>query len=215
MATYVNDTFTDTALVALPSHVGETGATWAYNTANAATLVISDANRVRPDTIGNGYAYASGVPASADYDVTATIRKFSSVGTATNIGIVGRSSTGVATFYYAHYNDGAAQWQLARLITGGNSTLGSAAQALTLGQDYVLKLRMVGSAISLYVDGVLTIGPITNTEITQVGLGGVKCGGGTATATNSTGYHIDNFSVIDAPVATGGNAGTMLTMGIG
>lgn len=206
MATFVTDTFTDASGTAITAHVGELGATWAYNTANAASFVISDANRCRPNSTGNGYAYASGTPASADYDVTAVVRKFSSVGTATNIGLVARSSTGAATFYYAQYNDGAAQWQLGKLVSGGNTALGTGfSQALTLNTDYTLTLRVQGSSISLYVDGVLRVGPATDSTITAAGRAGIKCGGNTTTASNTTGYHLDTFGVADIP--GGGSTG--------
>lgn len=217
MATFVSDTFTDTAAVDLSAHVGETGATWAYNTANVASFVISNANRVRPNAVGNGYAQASGAPSSADYEVSALVRKFSSVGTATVIGISARSSAVQATMYYAQYNDGAAQWQMGKLVNGANTTLGTAfSQALTLGQDYTLTLRVQGTAISLYVDTVLRVGPSTDASIATTGLAGVKCGGNTTTASDSTGYHLDTFLVADiAAAAGGGGAANMTMMGVG
>jgi hypothetical protein len=199
MAIFVQDSFTDTAAVALASHTPEVGGPWVLHPSNAAGFEISDANRVRPNLIGNGYAYATGTPGT-DYDVKADFRKRSSVGTGTQFGITGRMSTTVVTMYYLHYNDGAAQWQMGRVVTGGNATLGTFAQALTIDQNYAITLRMQGTAISAYIDGVLRIGPITDANIAAAGKGGIKSAGSVATASNTTGYHIDKFLAQDIPV---------------
>jgi hypothetical protein len=201
MTTYVTDPFTDTAGVDLPSHSPSLGGPWVYHPNNTALFCITNANRVRQNLNGTALAYATGTPASADYDVSAVLRKLSGgLGSASSMGIAGRSSTSVFTQYYLSYNDGAAQWQLGKVVSSANTVLGSFAQGLTLNQDYAIVLRMVGTAISGYLDGVLLIGPITDASIAVAGKGMIRASGNLPVSSDTTGYHLDNFSVDSIPV---------------
>jgi hypothetical protein len=84
-----------------------------------------------------------------------------------------------------------------------------------LNQDYTVVLRMQGTAISVYIDTVLRIGPVTDANIAPVGTAAVRCGGNATVATDSTGYHLDTFTAADIPAAGGGGAQNMLMMGVG
>lgn len=199
MATFVTDSFTDTSGTNIESHTGEVGATWVEHTALAGgQLVISDANRVRSNSSTADMVYASGLPASADYSVFGTI-VMRSDNNGSAMGICGRLATGADTCYLFRYNtSGTNQWQLLRLSGGASSTIQAVNATITVDQAYAIELRMTGSTIEGYVDGVLTCSG-TNSDVTAAGRAGIRTAG---TASNTAGVHLDNFSAADPAAAT-------------
>jgi hypothetical protein len=194
LAIFVSDTFTDTAATALTAHTGEVGATWT-NQVGAGSTVISSSNRLRCN--GAAHHYASGSPASADYDVQADFHCL----TLTNVaGICGRSRTDVNTNYAATYNSTAATpcWELRKTITGANTILASYNETLTASQTYVCKLEMRGSTLKVYIDGVERCSS-SDGDITAAGFAGIRNISGSAG--NLTGVHLDNYSAEDAPAS--------------
>jgi hypothetical protein len=211
MATFVSDSFTDTSGTALASHTGETGATWTKSAiSGTGALEISNANRCRHD--GNAstlWYYASGTPINANYDVQATVRFLSDVDSQN--GVSGRMSTSVDTMYIAFYNTNAtANFDLYKVVAGSYTQLGTYADALSAGNERVLLLRMDGDQISVYIDAVLRIGPITDTGVTVANRAGIRAYN---VASDTTGLHIDTFSATDI-VAAGGSVGSGLTTGL-
>src|SRR4028118_1385688 len=101
MALVVQDTFAGTPAVAITSRAGEVGATWTRHPSYSTDFSISSLNRARSAVLSADYA--SGVPASAEYDVQAD---FVMVDSATNstVGICGRMDTAANTFYHVRYN---------------------------------------------------------------------------------------------------------------
>lgn len=190
MAIFVSDTFTDTSGTALPSHTGETGATWTRHGSYAADIVVSDANRAR----GTGTAalnYASGTPASAEYDVEADLRCVSNL---SFNGVCGRVATGADTTYIARFFN-ANGWQLLKLVAGVATTLGTDTTdgtTLTVGSTYALKLEIRNAAKKLFIGGAERLSSADN-AITAAGQSGVRGSGGS----NTTGYHLDNYVATD------------------
>ena len=192
MAAFTTDTFTDTAGVLLENHTGETGATWTKNPAfGTGSAAISNANRVRGNAT-NGVYYASGTPASADYDVEADLTVLSGVSSA---GIAGRMSVAAATYYLFDYEFGTSQWKLYTVVNGATQNTTTFTQTLTNGVTYHMRLALRGSQITCYVNGVQVI-QITDSNITAAGRAGIFFG---AATTDSTGYHLDNLNA--APTA--------------
>src|SRR5690242_14262483 len=77
-AKFIEDTFsTGSSGDNLNTHTGETGATWTKNptVVGGSDMVLTDAGRVIPAGSTKGSYYASGTPASAEYDVQATVRR--------------------------------------------------------------------------------------------------------------------------------------------
>lgn len=181
---FVTDSFTDADNTLLSAHTGELGATWTkkwYSSFNA--KIIS--NQLRSAYL-NCTWYASGTPASAEYDVEA---KYVSglIGPNDFIGPAGRMSTTADTFYTA----GAA-------YTGGYKLLKCVAESFTLLGSYgtsagntVVKLEIRDAAKKLYVDGVERVSSSDN-AITAAG----KAGFYNYDQYNS-GLLIDNFSASD------------------
>lgn len=186
MSQFVKDSFTDTAGTALSAHTGETGATWTAVPTFSAAAVITSAGRVRGNGT-NALWEASGVPASADYDVEADVYVAS---LANQAGILGRCSTTAATYYLLYYDSGAAVWRLYVIVNGATAANFSFAQTLTVGQTYHLHLMMRGSQIMAFANGV-QIFNVTDTNISAAGRAGVFF---SAADTDTTGLHLDNFS---------------------
>lgn len=204
MATFVNDTFTDASGTLLEAHTGEVGATWLKNTSFAAgSLAISSANRCRDNTASAGASVytASGTPPGADYSVFGDIACVSLVGEA---GVFGRSSTTGTAWYWARYMAATTQWELLVDLT----SLGTFPQTLTPGTTSALELRMAGTAIGLYVDGVLRVSA-TNSAHAGAGLAGAWG----SNATNTTGIHLDNFRA-DTPASYVAGVASVVTTGL-
>lgn len=197
MAVFVNDTMTGTAGTVLSAHTGETGASWtlhsSYGTGQA---VLTDANRVRSNNLNQALYYASGTPASADYDVEVDMRIFSLIA-ATQDGPCGRINTSLNTMYYFRYRPDPTVWEIGKLVGGTSTILGSYTHVPTVGNTYHVKLEMRGTTLKGYIDGVLQI-TATDSAITAAGRAGIRWL--EASASNTTGIHFDNFSATDPAV---------------
>ncbi|NMC75391.1 MAG: hypothetical protein GYA56_13690 [Geobacteraceae bacterium] len=182
---FVTDTFTDANGTSVVSHTGELGASWTRQTGYEYDAVIQNgrlAGYLATATAG----YASGVPGSPDYSVSADLYVVSDTSGRLS-GVTGRASTSAFTFYLARYLRGSG-WQLFKYVGGTFTQLGSSvAQPLTLGATYRMELRMSGNVISLYVDGQLLITQI-DSAISAAGRAGYRL-----TGTPTTGYHLDNL----------------------
>lgn len=141
--------------------------------------------------------YSSAAPINANYTVNADVY-VASVLPGDLIGVVGRldplNSSG--TFYAAVYDQSTGSWTLYSVVSSSKVSLGSSAQTLTAGTTYRLALDMTGPTIRLLVNGVQQVS-VTNTAITAAGRSGVAMGFGatSTTATDTTGMHLDNFTV--------------------
>lgn len=192
---FVSDTFTGVSGTDLESHTGEIGATWAQQPfSNHVHLQISDANRAR---IANaeasfGQVLASGLPDSAEYDVRADV-VVKSMGSTDSIGIVARADAAgpSPTYYIAALTQSGNTWDLVKSVAGSFSTLASVAAGVSAGETHSLLLSMRSQQKSVYVDGQLRIGTVDD-SITAAGQVGIGLGG-SGTASDSTGVHLDNF----------------------
>ena len=196
-----SDSFTGTAGATLQSRAGEIGATWTKHAISGTTdAVVTNAGRIRKNgTTSGALYYSSAVPASADYKVEADVYVATSVSNDL-IGIVGRLDPAIAngTFYAAVYDRSSQMWTLGSIVNGTSSVLGqSSAQPLMAGATYRLALDMTGPTIRLLVDGVQQVS-VVNAAITTPGRGGVLTGFGAAstTVTDTTGMHLDNFTLV-------------------
>ncbi len=212
MANFVVDTFTDTDATALTSHTGETGATWAKNTAtNAVASPVITTNRVHGAQAADQIVYASGTPGSADYSVTCDMNlPAGSFGTDT--GVVGRSSTSAFTMYAVVRQAG--QWRLVRMSAGSGLTIGSLVSMTNVTSvTYRITLTMTGTTISGYVQrlsdnwyltataNVWQPSPVaftsgTNSDISTAGKAGLWIFGNDS---GSSGAQWDNFQAGDFP----------------
>lgn len=153
MGQFVLDTFTDTNGVAISSHTGETGATWAALTGNADTPTIQS-NALDPGTgsTANGLWYASGTPASADYTVTAEV--LFNNGTAAIAGPGARLSTSAQTGYFGFlFNNGTHKFATYKYVSGVLTLIAGTGNTptITSGVTYTITLDVSGTTVALRV----------------------------------------------------------------
>lgn len=190
-----SDTFTDTAGTSLASHTPDTGGSWTLHSSYTGSAAISDANRVRSNSTAISVYYHSVSPPGADYPVSADIYALTLPTAPHGTGIVGRLDTASDTYYRARYNAQALEWQLHKVVSGVTTQLGSGyGQTISTSTPYRLTLQMSGTSISLLVDGVTRVGPITDSAISAAGKAGVHFTSNTSASTNTTGVHLDNFT---------------------
>ncbi len=203
MAQFAVDTFTGTSGTELSTY----SANWVKPSySGSSNWVISDANRARCEGANSTY-YNTGAPASADYTVKVDVYIASDA--AATPGVCGRLDTSAQTYYHARaarVNSTTLNWELYKRVVGTFTQLGSSiSQTIAVGNSYELKLSMVGTTIELYDEGggSATISA-TDSAITAAGYSGLRENN---TSTNSSRYHIDNFSADDV-----GGSATDLTI---
>lgn len=160
------------------AHIGVQGQ-YAQNLSNIAAAVYR--------CIGSAYA-----PSSADYDVFADIAKL----TGTNLcemSVLGRVDATASTYYMGGYKHGTG-YRLFKLVAGVATQLGSTVAHTLTSTPEQIKLRMVGDQISLLVDGVVTIGPVTDSSITAAGTAGIYLFNMRETGVADAGS-LDNFDI--------------------
>jgi hypothetical protein len=188
--TFVLDTFTGTDGTVLSSHVGETGATWDFRDGYTDVASIKS-NRLWAASLT--HYFASGIPASADYEVSADIYIASQLSGGV-AGVAIRSRTKSDISYTGHFGMSGASAFCYILGYPGAGGIGFAGVATpSVGSTHTLKLKAQGTALSLYWDGALVVGPVTNTGYLTAGRAGVIIGGGSST----TGFHLDNITAVD------------------
>lgn len=205
MANFVFDSFTGNTLNDVTTHTGEAGATWTRHATYPSGASSLENNELQGATFNDSIYYASGMPATAEYDVTAPLHYITS-GTEPAGGVVGRVDTASGTMYGAEHYDGA--WYLFKLVAGTRTTLGSYTQAMTVGSTYVMKLEIRDGAKKLFIDGVERISSADN-SITAAGKAGIKLYKGTAITALSDFTATDVVVAATATTLSGPSSGTV------
>lgn len=182
---FANDTFTDTNNTALEAHVSDSGHAWTKHSSSASGAKINS-NRTSGDVDSSLALYYSAVtPASADYDVTATITLVTANVALTSV--AGRISTSANTCYFARYQGASTRYEIFKTVAGSSTVIGTYSVTESNGDVRTLRLSMVGTSIRLYVDGVLRISA-TDSAITAAGKPGIRFGDVASSTT------LDNWS---------------------
>lgn len=193
MTQFASDLFTAADGTGLSTY----SASWARGTGGGTVALLG--NRARQSGTTTAVYVYTGTPAPGpDYDVSATIYIGSTSG-APSVGVCGRmASVDEFTFYQARITLGAGI-VLARFVGNSATTLATVAYAPVLGAEPKLTLRMRGDQLSVLLDDVVVIGPITDTEIAGAGYAGIRFA-----SSSTTSVHLDNFdaSTPDAAGAT-------------
>jgi hypothetical protein len=161
----IADNFAGTVGTTLASHVTNYGQSWvkAWTSAWSGTISLTGSNSgtmTGGSVLGAGY-YVNVIPSSWDYTVSGSC----SLSTAGDqCSMIGRASTGVLTFYQASFLNGTGVG-LYKYVNGTSTQLGSTYSGVTSG-THTIALRMVGTQISVLVDGTQQIGPITDSAVT-------------------------------------------------
>ena len=174
---FLTDTFTDSDNVALVSHTGELGGTWTKHSSYVTGASSITSNRTRAGNGNNSLAYASGAPATVEYDVSATFRCISTTLSSNGCGIAARIDTAANTMYFVRISSAAGgTWSMNELVAGSNTVLGATfLQVPVAGQDYAVILKVRDAVKEFWLDGVLRSSS-TNNNITAKGVVGVRTG---------------------------------------
>lgn len=200
-------TFTAADGTTLEAYAVGSELTWTENTAyTTGNVIISDANRGRTDTTNTSFLYVDNfTPANYNYDVECTVRVVTlPTSNSTYLGVGGRAASTIASGgYIAWLVKSASSWQIV-LGLFGTSTLATVnITAPVAGSSYQLKLNMRDHIINCYWDGTKVISYNAGSgRITAVGNPTLFMDGATSFLSNSTGFHIDDYTVTDAPTPT-------------
>jgi hypothetical protein len=192
MTQLVSDTFTGTSGDNLTTY----DANWVKHTSYIGNFGITGSTRVRPLESASGCCYYyNSAPPSADYSVSVGVVRRDAGTANTSFGPVARVNTAANTMYAARWVRQSTRWELIKLVGGTATGLGTNyTQDLTVDQEYVCTLICDGDQISVEIDGVLRIGPVTDTAITAAGFPGIRESSSVGVST-TVGVHGDNFSV--------------------
>ncbi len=186
MTVFVSDSFTNTDGTLLATH----NADWSYHSSWAASANprIGSNACVGGDVATSPAVVVRSAASTADYDVSATVTQLSTSAVG-NAGVVARMRLDQPTGYMARYryNTGV------QLFVFNNSTtatqLGSTVSGnLSNGGTMRLLLRCSGNQISVYKDGSLIIGPITDNTVSAANRPGIWIYG-----TSTVGCSLDSW----------------------
>jgi hypothetical protein len=188
MATFVDDTFTDTNGTDITLHTGETGATWTAHPSSAGTMQHIDSNALHDQGTSNNIAYASGTPAGVEYTVSANATWATAVGFT---GLCARMDTSANTFYMYRATNGTTM-ELFKRIAGTFTSLGTATVTALNGTTHDCLFECKDATKKGFHDGVEILSS-TDNAITAAGRAGVRGNGSSATV----GAHLNNFTATD------------------
>lgn len=195
---FASDNFAGTGATELAAY----NAAWSKQTSFATSAVIGiDGQYFNAATAGAYAVYQhSASPASADYSVFGDVKRIG--GTATpQMGVAGRMQSGAGTFYSSIHFHSLNSTRLYVWVAGTPTQIGSSySNTLTTGVAQTHELRMTGSTIELYIDGVQRISAADST-ITTAGKAGIIGRDMRDSGVADTGS-IDNWSAVDAVSAT-------------
>lgn len=197
MSDFLVDTFTDPDGYSLgpvtTEHTGETGASW-----DSGGFFVIQSNRVW-SAVG-GVSFASGTPASTEYDVIFLLYVASKTG---DVGVHARMTVpNNETYYLARHTFASDTWDLVKANAASYTTLGTFVQSLTVGQTYTVKLEIREASKKLYVDGVEIISSADN-AVTSAGHVALRA----SAVSSSTGGHFASITGTNA-AAPAPSAGT-------
>lgn len=200
---FASDLFSGATGGYLYQHAPEKGGNWAgYDGGGQTRVFIGSSNDIWGDSTSGSHVLSL-APVEPDVMVEADIRQLSSVPNQL-MGVIARAQTGSTSFYFAEYSKPLGAFRIGKKIDGGSSIpiVVSDPFILQNGQLYHIIFTVVGSTLTLWVDGV-QISQATDTDITTSGKVGVRLGGAATSVT--TGMHLDSFKasfITPLPVAT-------------
>ncbi len=149
---YVSDTFTGTDTTALPSHTGETGATWTNIGGSSAIEIVS--NRIRNTTAGLSEAYASGTHIDGEADLDVDVDYFAQTAASVSYAAVRVKGTTASQTGYGLFWD-AGKWSIYE-----GAAVRASGSAFTVNNTTTYHVRGTfrksgtDMIVTLYVDGV-------------------------------------------------------------
>lgn len=189
--------FANQSFTAADGTTVQTLANMVKHTASQFDAVVTS-NRARSSSATGGTIlyYDSRTPPSADYAVHASLalladNNSSSAGPFVRLSTTG-ADVGHITGYWANYTTSGDFLELRKYVGGGGAS--QVLASVTIPIPTIVEIEAVGSTLSVYADGVLVLGPITDaTPIAGPGVAGFRIGGN---ATATTGVHISALAAV-------------------
>lgn len=190
MGIFVHDTFTDPDGTLLQAHTGERGATWTkHPTFSGGDAEIED-NKLHMQSSVVAY-YASGISASAEYDIDCDIVLGGNVDPDAVIEIYGRFNTTVNDHYDAIANMTNQEWQLRKVVNSSATSFGTFPMTFLNHATYHVRFSLRDAVKRLFVNGVELLSS-TDNEITAANRPGFLFAG-----PNPSQLYIENFIALN------------------
>jgi lysophospholipase L1-like esterase len=175
----------------LAAHAPAHGGSWAVQSGYtpATPNRLDGAGRVY-GTTSSGVYRATDAPPGPNYAVEAKLDCLTSLA-GDSVGIAGRMQAAANTLYFVRFARSSNSWGLFKTVAGTTTQLGASWSDGFASGSRTVRLIMNGSSISTEIDGVLRIGPVTDSAIAGAGHAGMRFGGAVQTA--ATGIHIDRI----------------------
>jgi len=184
---------TDNLAVASGVNIQAEDANWVKNSAGNGGNIIgnTDGTRSRQSTSTTGYYYYNVAPPHANYSVKVTVLARASIGSTSRVGVLGRFSDSALSGYRFQASSVDNKWSLHRLDAGAATLLDSADHTFTVSTTYEMELRMVGTTIEGWVDGVKVVEAV-DAVYTAAGYAGLVTLH-SVSISNTSGFHFQNF----------------------
>lgn len=195
------NTFTAADGTNLTAITPEVGSAMTAVTTNPSLRVTNNRARVN---VGNNYGINAtpSLGADANYIVRLVGRQLTSASFAWKFWA--RATSDLQTSYEVYYEP--SFLRLRAIVAGTPTTLGSTtAWAGVNGSDHTVELEMNGTQILVRIDGVVRLGPFTNSAVTSAGVVALETAEYTANTTTA-GWHWDSLEV-DTLAAAGPSGG--------
>lgn len=147
---------------------------WKKNTgASGANIIFGGRARHSTGSTAASYYFNDAPAPSPDYIVRGKFYFGAQSGTGASVGICGRMGTGAQNFYTARFLAGTGLLLL-KSVSGTATTLATYPYTIVAETEVTVDLQMVGTQLSVYLDGALVIGPFTDSSITNAGYPGLR-----------------------------------------
>lgn len=188
VVTFLSDSMTGTDGTLLTAHSPEVGGAW---TQNSGSWVLNGGFALGEQSGVWGLAKNAATPLTADYTVTAHVKKQGS----SNLNDAGPAIrlADVSNGYFASI--GPLNTNLWKWVAGVGTAIGGSGDGITTNQTRKLAIQAVGTTLHVYVDDVLVI-TVTDTTFSAKGTPGIAKVGTTA-STPTTGMAIDDVVAVE------------------
>lgn len=184
-----DDFFGSAAGTELSAH----NAQWVKHPSSAADLFITTDGGCGVTTTSNVAALytRTEAPNSADYTVSATLRRGSATASLPSVGVVARCDSTANTMYLGRYSPYALQWRIYKGVSGVFTSVATSDEAIwaPTGEKRI-ELEVVGAVVRLLVDGTVRCTYNDPSPIVAAGRSGVRINGNT----NPSAITLDNFA---------------------
>lgn len=195
--TFASDTFTGSAATELSAY----SASWSKQTGHTLDgfIGVASATYAISNQDAEYVVYQhSAAPASANYSVFADLTRINTGSGSTTHGVCGRMAAAADTFYAFLHFQSLNEARLYKWVAGTPTQLGSSyALTMSVGSTYNFELRMTGTTIEGYIDGVQRC-TATDSAISAAGKSGILLRNSRASSVDN--FSLDNFSAVDGVV---------------